>query len=208
MSKFFITSDDHFYHKNIIKYCNRPWNHGFDKDGNMIITDEDVQNMNNELIENWNSVVNKDDIVFNLGDFCFLGKKTSPKYYSEYSKIFNCLNGVKYLLIGNHDIPDVHVHYKIGWKAVYDRPILWSGNIIFSHRPLCTKLRCDVSKLPFINIFGHIHNNGCDFVNGESVVIPFVTKNTFCACVELTNYKPILLSEIEDRIKEKSLENE
>lgn len=53
----FFSSDLHFGHKNIIKYCTRPF--------------ESVEEMNKKLIENWNSVVTNDDTVFFLGDAGF-----------------------------------------------------------------------------------------------------------------------------------------
>ena len=52
-------SDTHFYHKNIIKYQNRPF--------------EDVAEMNAALIQRWNSVCDKDTVVYFLGDFILGG---------------------------------------------------------------------------------------------------------------------------------------
>lgn len=52
--KYYI-SDLHFDHTNVIKFDNRPF--------------KDVEEMNNTLINNWNSVVKKSDIVYVLGDF-------------------------------------------------------------------------------------------------------------------------------------------
>ena len=57
MSKTFFISDLHFNHENIIKYCNRPF--------------PNVDKMNSSIINNWNSVVSKDDVVYFLGDFMF-----------------------------------------------------------------------------------------------------------------------------------------
>ena len=54
-SKVFFTSDTHFYHGNIIRFCNRPF--------------KDVETMNETIISNWNNTVGQDDIVFHLGDF-------------------------------------------------------------------------------------------------------------------------------------------
>ena len=51
----FFTSDHHFYHSNIIKYCQRPFH--------------SVEEMNEEMIRRWNSVVGVDDTVYYLGDF-------------------------------------------------------------------------------------------------------------------------------------------
>ena len=53
-SKVFFTSDTHFYHGNIIRFCNRPF--------------KDVDMMNETIISNWNNTVGQDDIVFHLGD--------------------------------------------------------------------------------------------------------------------------------------------
>ena len=48
--KIFLIGDMHFMHRNIIKYCNRPF--------------KDVEDMTEKLIKNWNSVVGKNDIVY------------------------------------------------------------------------------------------------------------------------------------------------
>ena len=55
----FFTSDTHFGHENIIKYCGRPF--------------KDVEKMNERLIKNWNEVVKDTDTIFHLGDFSFRG---------------------------------------------------------------------------------------------------------------------------------------
>ena len=56
----YVIADTHFYHNNIIKYCNRPF--------------EDVEKMNELIINKWNSVVSNEDIVLHLGDFGFVSK--------------------------------------------------------------------------------------------------------------------------------------
>jgi calcineurin-like phosphoesterase family protein len=78
----FFTSDLHFGHANIIKYCERPFN--------------DVPHMNEMLIHNWNSVVDYTDTVYVLGDVA-LGP------WSEWDNLLTRLNGRKELVIGNHD---------------------------------------------------------------------------------------------------------
>lgn len=80
--KIFFTSDTHFCHKNIISYAGRPF----------FSTEE----MDKALIENWNSVVPEDGIVFHLGDFCFGGN-------TQWKTIRKKLNGKIYLILGNHD---------------------------------------------------------------------------------------------------------
>lgn len=86
--KVWFTSDLHFYHKNICKYCNRPY--------------ESVEEMNEGIIQNWNSVVKDDDIVFILGDLGFCGsEKLIP--------LIERLKGKKYVVQGNHDSDKIMV---------------------------------------------------------------------------------------------------
>lgn len=59
--KVFFTSDTHFNHKNIITFCKRPF--------------ETVEEMNEALVSNWNSVVPEDGTVFHCGDFALGGSE-------------------------------------------------------------------------------------------------------------------------------------
>lgn len=78
----FFTSDLHFNHSNVIKWCNRPF--------------LNVEEMNQSLIDNWNKKVSNKDIVFHLGDLFW-------KYYND-KQILDALNGERiYLIPGNHD---------------------------------------------------------------------------------------------------------
>jgi predicted phosphohydrolase len=98
----FFTADQHFNHSNIIKYCNRPF--------------KDSEDQTEQLITNWNSVVDAEDEVWVLGDFFFFYKprKNNEKEMIIYDKntgeckeILSRLNGKINLIIGNHDIrPD------------------------------------------------------------------------------------------------------
>jgi calcineurin-like phosphoesterase family protein len=81
-TKIFFTSDTHFGHENIIKYCNRPFS--------------DVHEMNKAITERWNEVIPEDGIVFHAGDFAYRSK-TPLKGYREK------LNGKIFLALGNHD---------------------------------------------------------------------------------------------------------
>ncbi len=82
MSKIWFTSDTHYYHSNIIKYCNRPY--------------KDVEEMNEALIRNFNAVVRPEDTVYHLGDFGF-------SHVDKLKYILSRLNGNKVLIYGNHD---------------------------------------------------------------------------------------------------------
>ena len=78
-----FTSDLHYFHRNVIKYCNRPW---------------DFENQTAELIARWNSRVQPGDTVVSLGDFAFAG----PSKVDVVGEILDLLNGEKFIVRGNH----------------------------------------------------------------------------------------------------------
>jgi calcineurin-like phosphoesterase family protein len=82
IQKYFYTSDTHFGHERIIDLCNRPFTSVYD--------------MNESLINNWNSLVSQNDVVYCLGDMV-LGEiaKNLP--------LIARLNGYKILIPGNHN---------------------------------------------------------------------------------------------------------
>lgn len=82
----FYTSDTHFSHAKILEYGRA----GF----------RDVNDMDEQLIKNWNAVVQDGDEVWHLGDFCLGQKQRAPEY-------FEALNGQKHLVLGNHDSDDI-----------------------------------------------------------------------------------------------------
>lgn len=79
----FFTSDFHVGHSNVIKHDGRPF--------------KDVNEMNQTLIDNWNSVVSDEDIVFYLGDFAYRCHPKTMKWFVSQ------LKGKIYFIMGNHD---------------------------------------------------------------------------------------------------------
>lgn len=100
MGNIFFTSDTHWNHTNIIKYCNRPY--------------ETVEEMNEGLINNWNSQVKSNDLVFFLGDL-LMG--TNEKLLNA---LIKSINGNIILIRGNHDHYTNQQYINCGIKAVYD----------------------------------------------------------------------------------------
>ena len=161
----FIIADTHFGHKNIISYENRPF--------------ADVDEMDVEMIRNWNDVVCKTDKIFVLGDFSFHPNEITKEICQK-------LNGSKTLIMGNHDCRSTSRYLECGFKEVYKHPIIMNDFWILSHYPMYVN-----ANMPYANIFGHVHGNPAfrDY-----------TKQTFCASVERIGYTPIKFSEIQRRM--------
>ena len=133
--KVFFTSDLHIGHENILSFCNRPFTN--------------ISDMNKALIGNWNSVVGKDDIVFNLGDMIWRRDEYT------YKTLYESLNGFKYHILGNHDkqmntkIDNVKLLSDIVLLSIDDEYYFY-----LSHFPLMTWSRRENG---YANLHGHIH---------------------------------------------------
>lgn len=136
----FFTSDSHFGHANIIRYAGRPFNN--------------VNEMDQVLIDNWNSVVTNKDIVYHLGDFSF---GPAPLYLNQ-------LNGTKYFVRGNHEKPLINA---IGNKDIpYIRHLKIESypQIVLCHYAMKV---WDKSHFDSWHLYGHSHgtleNDGKSF---------------------------------------------
>ena len=143
-SRVFFTSDTHFNHTNIIRYCDRPF--------------KNTDDMNEKLIGNWNSVVGPDDIVFHLGDFCLGGS-------AEWTKVLDRLNGKIYLIIGNHDLKNMKQGFigRFEHVAMEMRIEIGKQKIYLNHYPF---LCFEGGYKDVWQLFGHVHtrknNTGID----------------------------------------------
>ena len=182
-SKVFFTSDVHFDHNNIIRFCDRPYNN--------------LHEMNEELTKNWNETVPEDGIVFILGDFCFGNKHM-------WRKRIDRLNGTKYLILGNHDhlkdIPNecfesidrmMNIEVIDGDKTI---------EMILCHYPLLTWAKIRYGTL---QLFGHIHSNP----NKQSLFYYIRSKNQYDVGVDNNDYRPISYSTLIERVEKQNEEN-
>lgn len=112
----FVTSDLHFGHSNIIKFCNRPF--------------ANVEEMNEALIDNINSKVGVNDELYHLGDFAFL-------HFDDLIAIrkqIKCRN--LHMILGNHDKP--HYFHNEHFTSVAHFKELRVAKMMFSmfHYPM------------------------------------------------------------------------
>lgn len=160
----FFTSDLHLFHANFLTFE--------DEDGTRIRPFASVDEMNERIVDGWNSVVRDGDRVYVLGDVTF-------DYGPEFDKLMSRLRGSKRLIIGNHDQikgTSLLKHFK---KASLWR-IFKEYNFACSHVPL----RLDQLRKVAFNVHGHLHQN------------VLADPHYINVCVEQTNYVPMSLEGI------------
>ena len=162
-----FTSDLHLGHANIIKHCNRPF--------------EDVNHMDKVIIDNWNSCVKTDDIVYHVGDFCF---RTPEKYISR-------LNGKIVFIRGSHD--------KIIEKLLEKNSIVIIKPLNDEYGNLRPIVMChyvmrswSMSHYASWHLYGHHHGN----------LEPYGL--SFDIGVDCWNYYPLSLEEVANNMKQLS----
>lgn len=141
MSDFF-TSDLHFWHTNVIKYCNRPF--------------ISVEEMNEGIIDIWNKQVDTKDTVYHFGDFAFNSN------INEVAKLFRRLNGNKVCILGNHDREQFYKniaamdHTRILEVCHFKEIKIEKKLVVMCHYPLRV---WNKSHYGSYNLFGHCHGS-------------------------------------------------
>lgn len=145
MGKIFITSDCHFNHNNILKY--EPISRNF----------KDIEEMNETIISNWNSVVLEEDTVYVCGDLC-LGA------IDKIAPIIERLNGNITLIRGNHDSKRrIEVYEYLGIIVKDIDYISYKGKFfILCHFPITNdefrKMICQ-NNSEVVSLYGHVHSS-------------------------------------------------
>lgn len=171
-----LVSDTHFDHANILKFK--------DSDGRPTRPFDTVEQMNETMIDRWNSVVKPGDKVYHLGDVVFGEDKAAWM-----SKHWPRLNGQKRLIVGNHD--RIKLLSSGGWFSKVD---LWrmfpEFGLLLTHVPVHPSTLGESHRFgegKMVNVHGHIHTN------------PSPDGPYRCVCVEQINYTPVNIEEIRIR---------
>jgi calcineurin-like phosphoesterase family protein len=118
----FVTSDLHFGHKNIMNFC--PVTRARFRN--------DVEYMNEAMVKEWNDLIGAEDTVYILGDVSFMSGYNA-------SLILKRLNGIKFLVEGNHDRKTLNdVHFRNQFKEVHKYlDINYNGTkVVMFHYPI------------------------------------------------------------------------
>jgi calcineurin-like phosphoesterase family protein len=136
-----ITSDLHFGHANIMKFCPKTRGHY-----------NSASHMNEDMIAHWNANVSAGDRVYILGDVSFQNPQVAAETVAR-------LNGNKILVAGNHDrknlknelfaaqFLEIHNYLELNYNGNY---------IVLMHYPICEWDRMHRGSLHF---HGHLHGN-------------------------------------------------
>lgn len=171
--KIYFTADTHFGHEAILKHCNRPF--------------KDINEMNETLITNWNNKIGPDDIVFHLGDFAFGNTKV-------WIPILERLNGIKYLILGNHDFKNMPDTARKYFKKVIQQLYIDIGGqkIYLNHFPfLCYGGVYRTN--PVWQLFGHVHTGS---VGQDTPRLVNLFSTQYDVGVDNNNYTPISYDEV------------
>lgn len=179
----FFTSDLHFCHKNIIRFCNRPWS--------------TTEEMNEGLVERWNKKVFPDDIVFCLGDFCFGGS-------AEWKKWREKLNGHIILIRGNHDRKMSSTMEVLFDEVLYQTQLEIDGRSVYlNHYPFLTYGGCwRKEKAAVWQLFGHVHSKS-GVCGADSGRLKYLFSTQYDVGVDNNNYEPISWNEVEKIIEKR-----
>lgn len=132
----YFTSDLHLGHQSVLEFQNRPFS--------------SVEEMNQTLIDNFNSVVHANDRVYLLGDVSY----RIPE--SQANELIRQLKGKKILIRGNHD----GTYDPSLFEAMYDYHELKYEKFkyILTHYPL---MEWNGSRRNHsLHLHGHIHSTG------------------------------------------------
>ena len=177
METFFI-SDCHFGHKNIIKYCNRPYT--------------SIEEMDEDLIDKWNKKVHKNDIIYIVGDLFYFK-------VDNVSSILDRLKGKKFLIRGNHDsffLKKIdQTKYFIDVLSYYETS-LRDNQLTLCHYPMYS-WKNSRKKNSYL-IFGHVHNNK------DLYWFDYYCQNdkTLNAGVDVNNFEPVNFDELKQNNNE------
>lgn len=177
MSNTFLIGDTHWSHHGVTKFLR--------EDGSKLRPWDTIEEMDEAMIKNWNSVVRPQDKVYHLGDVV-INRRAFPTLAR--------LNGDKVLIKGNHDI------FKLNEYTPYFRDIRGFGTLdgfALTHVPI----HPDSLSRWKGNWHGHLHANRVMCIDPDTPYtesgkrVAVVDRRYLCLSVEHTNFTPISLED-------------
>ena len=184
MDKIAFTSDTHFGHRLMIEKNLRPFT--------------SIKEMDEYLIKKWNEVVTRNTFIYHLGDFSFASMDRTIEILKQ-------LNGIKFLILGNHD--DMMLDKKIAgffrWIKTYEEIKIFDDieteplkhKITLCHYPFEVWNRSHYGQW---SLHGHSH--------GSLKSNQLNNKKRLDIGVDCNNYAPFTYAQIKELMKSKTSE--
>ncbi len=172
------TSDHHWGHHNILRYCAETRS-----------VFPSVDEMNAVLVARWNERVAPDDEVLLVGDaFC---SRRMPREMKV--GILRMLHGKKTLVRGNHD-DQIDIFHEAGFVSIVEQLEL-PGGILVIHRPPDREYGREEWETarglqPSLIVHGHTHALGAE------------APRCFNVCVDRHDFYPVPWTRVEERLQE------
>lgn len=196
-----MTSDTHFNHGKLLH--NSPVEEGYDRRCDRPF--DSVEEMNETLIANWNSVVGSGDRVLHLGDFAMGNRKLIPG-------ILERLKGNIVLIPGNHDYKRDDEYFRQAGHSVIGRKDAFvtihkrgelAVKIELTHRPTDLKVEgVDVAFCGHVHELWSVQHKGWvvpDYVRRHNIEKGFKTAcDIYNVGVDKRGFTPRLIEEILD----------
>ena len=179
--KMFFTSDTHFCHTNIIKYCKRPF--------------ASVEENDEELIRRWNEKVPEDGTVFHLGDVAFGDTE-------RVDNILKRLNGKIYLVIGNHDWRRIVANHKWRFELMTQQINMKIGkrHIILNHYPMLAFSGAWRGEDATYQLFGHVHTSPYTDEGLDQARMKYLFTSQYDVGVDNNDFTPVSWKEVDQII--------
>lgn len=161
----YYISDTHLGHKNIVKLDEQGGGRHF----------ENIEEHDNLIVENWNKTVTPSDKVYILGDFSWLNGHDTEE-------ILRNLNGIKFLIKGNHDRWSKDSSCKRYFQGIYDYKMISDNGrkVVLSHYPI---LFYQNQHKNAIHLYGHVH------ITKEEALFQMMAMNvSSCIGVPMNSY--------------------
>lgn len=189
--KVFFTSDTHFYHSSIIKFCKRPF--------------ANVKEMNEALIERWNEKVPEDGLVFHLGDFAWGSAQNWREMRSR-------LHGDIILILGNHDMknaPLTKTQFGNLFTEFHQQMLIritgenGKRYVYLNHYPmLCYAGTYKPDNAKIYQLFGHVHMTHEKAMGLDTdLVLNNCWPSQYDVGVDFNDYAPISWDEVDAKIQ-------
>jgi calcineurin-like phosphoesterase family protein len=165
----YFTADHHDDHDEIIQMCNRPF--------------YSRKHMRKEMIKRHNEKVTESDTVYFIGDVSFSRDKEPIRRFIEK------LNGIKHLILGNHDSLKPFDYVELGFTTVHTALEIstFLGDFVLVHDPAISQIDRDRMFL-----CGHIHD------------LFIKQKNCINIGVDVWDFYPVSLQQIKELMETKN----